>query len=174
MQGKRVILISIILLIASNSVVAATDDEIKATIRIKPVHADAIIITVRVKQVGIDINESSFDFGFMKFNMEKYTDADRFKVTNVGTGFEDIYVSANMTNWALGTTPNVDQMVFSMKTIGGNFSSWEPIADGDNDIIADDLPAVQSFTFGVKAHSPTSATLFDKQWITVNLSAVTS
>ena len=149
------------MLVASSSLVLAVDE-------------DTITITVRVKQVGIDINESSFDFGFMKFDTEKYTNTDRFKVTNVGNYFEDIYTSANMTNWALNTTPNVDQMVFSMKTIGGNFSSWEPIADGDNDTIADDLPAAQNFTFGVKAHSPTSATLFDKQWITVNLSAVTS
>jgi len=134
--------------------------------------ADQVVISVWVKQVGIEVNETSYSFGYMQFDAEKSTDTTRFKLTNSGNYNENIYVAAETPNWTLGTTASVDQMVLSIKTVGGNFTDWEPIADADNDLMVYDLAANSNITFGLKVHSPTSATIFDRQWITINLSAI--
>jgi hypothetical protein len=134
---------------------------------------DSIQITVTMKETGLLVNETQYDFGFVKLDDEKETNPARFLVENSGNYYEDVYASAWMDNWTLGAIPSVDQMVLWLKTTGGNMPDWETITVGSY-MMANHLAAQGLYSFGAKIHSPTTATIYDKQKIIVTLSAVGS
>ena len=138
---------------------------------------DSVTITVRIKQVGIEVHQTSWAIGWVDLGATSTTSGNEnwTYCNNTGNYAENFYANSSDTNsWTLDTTAASEKFGLSIKTnASGDVAAWTAFDSSLSNItIGSSIAASAGIKFGLKFYSPTATTSTEQESVTLTLTAV--
>ena len=138
---------------------------------------DSVTITVRIKQVGVEVYQSTWAIGWVSLSSTSTTsnDANWTSCNNTGNYAEHFYANSSDTNSrTLADTAGDEIFGLSIQTNeSGDVATWTAFDNSSwNQTIGTDIPAGEGINFGLKFYSPTATTSTEQENVTLTLTAV--